>query len=515
MLIAQIVSFLQVSDDVRRRVTLLLERIVTGADEDFTTPYTKERGPDLILEGWDAIYNSNASKVNAVLNDLEVTANRPKFGTMSKCKPWMEREESLAESYKPAKSKRGFAPYSLSRPLGLRPLSANKAVGYLKNDSNSGLPLMTKKKNVKDLLMGYTLDDLCNIVESFLNQKGLLDLTCLLFTRTQELGKTRNVWGFSFYATLLEMCFYRPILDIQAKQTWRSALGKPEAVSAAITKLIDFAILKGLTIISIDFKGFDNSCKVHLIEPAFATIMGSFQLQFHRQIDIIKRFFISCPIVTPSGIWTGEHGVPSGSTFTNEVDSVIQYGVARESDAIVAIELAQVQGDDGVYLSDNPSAAKSHFAEYNLVVSDDKSYEAVNWCIFLQSLFHDDYRDEQGIINGIYPTYRALNRIIHMEQFEDFSDYNINGSDYFSIRTISILENCKHHPLFEEFVTYVWSLDKYKLEFSAQGLANYVRKLAIQEGKDITFRNWAYGSDISGMRAFKSVQILNRLNSSV
>jgi hypothetical protein len=245
MLIAQIVSFLQVSDDVRRRVTLLLERIVTGADEDFTTPYTKERGPDLILEGWDAIYNSNASKVNVVLNDLEVTANRPKFGTMSKCKPWSEREESLAESYKPAKSKRGFAPYSLSRPLGLRPLSANKAVGYLKNDSNSGLPLMTKKKNVKDLLMGYTLDDLCSIVESFLNQKGLLDLTCLLFTRTQELGKTRNVWGFSFYATLLEMCFYRPILDIQDKQTWRSALGKPEAVSAAITKY-RFCYLEGI-----------------------------------------------------------------------------------------------------------------------------------------------------------------------------------------------------------------------------------------------------------------------------
>lgn len=498
---AQIVSKLNVLPDVQRRVSMLLDRIVTGSDENFVSPYVMERTEDQVLLGWDYQYERNAFKVNEVLDDLEWETNRPKFGTMSRAEPWQGRRETLVDSFEPAKMNRGFAPFDLTRPLSLRPLSVQTAVGFLKNDSNSGLPQYTKKKNVKDSLMGYTLEDLYNIVaDSFNNDNPLVEIACVLFTRTQELGKTRNVWGFSVLATLFEMTFYRPILDIQAKQTWRSALGSPDAVSAAITRIIDYAIMNRLTVLSIDFKRYDNSCKGHVIDPAFDTIIRAFQRPFHRHLELIKLFFKSCRIVTPEGIWSGNHGVPSGSTFTNEVDSIIQYGIALECKDIAKVEFCQVQGDDGVYLCHDAKLVKEHFTNYNLDVSDIKSVAAEKYCIFLQSLFHDDYRDEDGVINGIYPTYRALNRIIHLERFDDFSEYGIKGSDYFSIRTISILENCKHHPMFEEFVAYVWSLDKYRLEFSAQGLANYVRKLAIQEGKDITFRNWAYGSNISGDR---------------
>lgn len=512
---ASIVSELSISPDAQRRTTLILDRISQGSETPFYSPYASdEKEADDMLSGWDKIFNDKQSKINDTLKVLEVDTNRPKFGPMSYADNWVGRRETMYDSYKTARYNKSFAPYVLGPVNRLRPLSVQKAIGYLKNDSNAGFPDVTKKKTVKDRYLGYTLDDFANIISNYI-YKGVrtVEIACILFTRTQELGKTRNVWGYSIIATIYEMCFYRPVLDIQSKQPWRSALRRPVDVATAVTKIIDYAILNKLEILSIDFKRFDNSVKRHLIIPAFETVSAMFQKQYESGINLMRDFFISCPIVTPDGRLTGDHGVPSGSTFTNEIDSIVQYGVARECSAIVRIDLCQVQGDDGVYLCNVAKNAVLHFPKYDLDVSEAKSYVAQNWCIFLQSLFHTDYRDEDGIIHGIYPTYRALNRIIHLERFEDFSDYDIKGSDYFSIRTISILENCKYHPLFEEFVTYVWSRDKYSLVYSDQGLANYVRKLAIQEGKDITFRNWSYGSDVSGLKTFASVQIINRLNS--
>jgi len=512
---AQIASGLNINTDAQRRVSLILDGISKGSEEDITAPYTKDRSSEDILKGYDLIFQANSAKCNKVLTDLELISNRPKYGPMSKSIPWSERRESILDSFKSSETDRTFAPFDLTTPNRLRPISVPNAIGYLKNDSNSGLPTVTKKRNVKESFMGSTIDDLHFIVANYLSGIRTVEIACLLFTRTQELMKTRNIWGFSVIATLLEMCFYRPLLDIQSKQSWRSALRTPDDVSRAVTEIIDYALTNSLEVLSIDFRRFDNTAKRHLSDMAFQTIIRAFQPKYTKYLTTIRDFFVQCPIITPDGILSGEHGVPSGSTFTNEVDSIIQYGVSLECSAIAKKEISQAQGDDGLYVCYLASLVIKHFKMYGLDVSDEKSYVAKNWAIFLQSLFHEDYRDENGIINGIYPTYRALNRIIHLERFEDFSDDDLNGKDYFSIRTISILENCKHHPLFEEFVTYVWSLDKYRLMYSEQGLANYVRRLAIQEGKDITFRNWSYGSNISGLKSFECVKLINKLNGRV
>lgn len=506
---ALIVGALNIIPDAQRRLSLLLDRTRAGNEEVFTSPILGDRDATDLLKGWDAIYESGKSKIVDELQDLEVEQNRSKFGPMSIAARWDERRETLLDSFGPQVKDRTFAPPLLNTPLRLRPISVPISVGFLKNDSNSGLPQYTKKKNVKDQMMGYTLDDLYKIVSDYLYKgKREVEIACVLFTRTQELAKTRNVWGFSVYATLLEMCFYRPVLDIQSKQTWRAALLQPDDVSAAITRIIDYAIANSLEILSIDFKRYDNSCKSNLIGSAFASIMDMFQHKYHRYITLIKDFFIECPIVTPDGVLVGKHGVPSGSTFTNEVDSIIQKGIADECENIIAKDLAQVQGDDGVYIVNDSSKVIEHFGSYGLVVGIEKSYVGRNWCVFLQYLFHDTYRAKDGIVNGIYPTYRALNRIIYPERFENFVKYDISGRDYFAIRTIAILENCKHHPLFNELVIYVAKLDKYNLKFSDQGLASFVKRLADKEGKDLTFKEWTYGSDVKGLKSFETYKLL-------
>lgn len=488
--------------DIVKRVSPFLARIVSGSDENFTNPILNEMKDSEVLLGLDDIFSNNRAIVNDVLWDIEIK-QRSKFGPRSIAIPWDERKDSLYESFGLG-DKYNLPIIALGPSKRLRPINVSAAITYLKNSTNSGLADLAKKGRVKAKLVGETL-------ESLFNTKFY---PCMLFTRTQENKKTRTVWGFPILLTLYEMCFYRPVLDIQSKQPWRSALRTPEEVDQAITKILLSAQRFNLFILSIDFSTYDNSVKRQLQLSAFGSIKQLFQSQYHKHIDKLAEIFNTIGIVTPDGILSGPHGVPSGSTFTNEVDSIVQFSIASICNYIFDVNLSQVQGDDGVYLVTNPEKVIEHFESFGLIPSTlyEKSFIAEDWCVYLQSLYHRDYMDGDGIVHGIYPIYRALNRILHLERFEDFSQYDIKGSDYFAIRTISIMENCKHHPLFEEFVRYVASLDRYNLKYSDQGLDKFVRRLSDKEGKDITFREWTYGSDVKGLRTFETVKVLQRMN---
>lgn len=78
-------------------------------------------------------------------------------------------------------------------------------------------------------------------------------------------------------------------------------------------------------LVSIDFSAYDNSIKRTLIKASFDYFRSLFQEQYGEQLDYIMERMITIGLVTPDGILSGDHGVPSGSTFTNEVDSVVQY----------------------------------------------------------------------------------------------------------------------------------------------------------------------------------------------
>ena len=147
----------------------------------------------------------------------------------------------------------------------LRPLSIEKASLLLKNSTNSGLPWYTKKGDIKQTLVS--------------NFKYYLDRQdpCVLFTRTQEQGKTRNVWGYPSADTLNEMRYYAPLLDYQKKLSWRAALNDPHTVDRGITNLINNAMLSGKKLVSIDFSAYDASVSKELQSAAFDYIKSLFQ----------------------------------------------------------------------------------------------------------------------------------------------------------------------------------------------------------------------------------------------
>lgn len=491
---------LDIDQDVKRRLSIHLKGIIKGNSDVYTTPLVKRISPEAILSRWDEIFEENKSAMNQNLIELE-SLNRSKFGPRSIAQPWSKRSSSLEDYFKvERKSSNLSISSSWFETANLRPLSNEKAMAKLKNKTNSGLPFYTKKDKVKQ-----------RTLREFNVLKYRKD-PCILFTRTQEGNKTRNVWGFPMIDTLIESCYYFVLLEYMRLKPWRAALKGPDQVDKSITALIDKAMSNNQALISIDFSSYDSSVSPSLTRHAFNYIKSLFQQTYHDTIDMMCKRFYTIGIVTPDGVKKGEHGVPSGSTFTNEIDSIVQYLVAK-STRLVSDSETQIQGDDGVYavsLQDTEDFIKAFEAE-GLNVNKDKSYIMKDSVVFLQNLYHPDYRQKSGIIGGVYPTYRALNRLIYQERWSNFEDFGLEGRDYYSLRAISILENCKHHPLFDKLVEFIWSIDKYSLGYTREGVNKYKEMVINGSGSGGLINN-QYGDDIKGLKSFATVKLLSKLS---
>jgi hypothetical protein len=475
------------------QVSQLLLRVETGSDLVIQSPLGGLLDAETILSGWDDIFNSNQHSVNDELYTLEMD-NRDKFGPRSIAMPWESRKSAVDDYFSLEQSNIPDLDLSGSALNNgrLRPLELSNAMKFLKNSTNSGLPYLTQKRDIKEVTLS--------------NFNDLLDREdpCVLFTRTQESNRTRNVWGYPAVDTLNEMKCYRPLLDYQKKLNWRCGLSGPSSVDRRVTELLmSSEPLK----VSIDFSSYDASVKFTLQEAAFNYIKSLFQTKYHGDIDYIAYRFNTIGLITPDGILNGRHGVPSGSTFTNEVDSIAQYLCAIKLG--VSSNQFDIQGDDGIYSVDDSDLLFDGFKRFGLKVNEEKSYVSNEYFVYLQNLHHKDYiRD--GLIRGIYPTYRALNRIIYPERFNYFSADNIDGGDYFAIRTISILENCRNHPLFKDLVNYVMTLDKFSLNFSENGFNNFIQRI-IDSSASEDFLTFHYGDELNGIDSFETVKVLREL----
>lgn len=474
-------------------------RIEKGTEDIVTTPLVKNLSVEEVISGWTKVFKGNIDKVNDVLEDIE-DKQKDKIAARSQAKPWSENDGFIYNYFDREQPTYVYYP-SLSYENVLRPLELTKAVELLKNNTASGLPWMLKTGDVKlELVNKAKLDQL--IAE---------DYPCVLFTRTQEGWKTRYVWGYPKANATFEMTVYKPLQAVQKKLKWRAALVGPDATDEAITKMINYAIEYDFTIMSVDFTAYDASVSTNEVFNAFEYIKSKFQKQTHEDINKMRDYFYTCPVLTPDGIIRGKHGIPSGSVFTNEIGSIVQYQLYEDT-GLVNMEHIQCQGDDGAILIPDELVDDliNVLPKYGKETNKSKCTIAKDWIVFLQNLYHIDYMKE-GLIGGIYPTYRALCRLIYQERWSDFQQYGLEGKDFYSIRTIMVLENCKFHPLFEEFVEYIWSLDKYKLAYSDEGLSKFIRMISDKQGKSGIVDN-QYGDNVKGIANFATTKVLLRLN---
>lgn len=206
-----------------------------------------------------------------------------------------------------------------ARPKGspfFRMPDSVELVKALKLSKSSGLPLMTSK--AKSLV--YSLDR-----ETQIRSGIKAPNPCVAYKRTQKNNKTRLVWGYPLEMTIMEARFARSLIDHFKKHTSPMAFGLTKvALGARIHR--NFEDQPGTTV-CLDFSKFDSTISQTMIRQAFR-ILGTWFTEEDKEKygwRTVIEYFIHTPIVMPDGhLYTGKnHGVPSGSYFTQIIDSIV------------------------------------------------------------------------------------------------------------------------------------------------------------------------------------------------
>jgi hypothetical protein len=488
------VVYEKLDSDARKRLSAMMSDIIRGKRTDIRTPFLKDLDDHTILDKfYDDVFAKLKSELNETLLEIEMS-QKDKFGSRSYQANWKDRKPELLAGFNIPDKVYPYESHEILNGSGfLRPTSIQVSLDSMKRTTNSGLPELVPKRIIID--RGNYEDD------------GE-DWPCVMFTRTQEQKKTRTVWGYPFNKLAFEGLYFLPVFNELRKVKYFSAYGGPDVVDEAISRLL-YHRTKDEIIYSEDFSSFDQTIPIELIMIAFSIVESYYQAHYYEDIFLIANVFANIPLATPDGIWIGQHGIPSGSWFTSIIGSLIHLCCQYMVKETLQDSKNQVMGDDGVIVLPKSISLKDLtdvYSKMNLKLNETKTFESDKQVIYLQRFYCDDYK-VNGVHRGVYPIYRALNRLIHMERFTNISDDMI-GADYFSIRAIAILENCKWHPMHRQFVEWVAKNDKFNLEFSHSGLVSYIRNY--QEKSVTTIQN-QYSDNLTGIEDFETVKILKSL----
>jgi hypothetical protein len=482
-----------------KRLSHLMDNARAGSDEVIRTPLLKNLAPEDILGKFTLeVFEKNVKLLNERLKEIE-ESQKLKFGPRSIQKPWSDRRDAFLASFNIERKELELTTSYLKMFAGherLRPTGALSVYKAMKRTTSAGLPTMVHKSEILDGNVDYNPETDTEFWPT------------VLFTRTQEGGKTRDVLGYAMNLLLLEGKYFLPFFDIFKTHPMVSALGGPDTVDEAMTRLLK-SVKEDEYVLSEDFSTFDQTVGVDLQEVAFRIIQTWFQKADEVQLHLynIQSTFANVGVVTPDGVYSGSHGIPSGSWFTNVVGSLV-HAYAQSKIRDLDPLKCQVMGDDGVIVIPK-STTKLDVAEsyksIGLSFNETKTFESDDEAIYLQRYYSRDY-EYDGLLRGIYPVYRALNRLIHMERWTNLKE--IKGKDYFAIRTICILENCKWHPMHRAFVEWVYENDKYSLEYSQDSLKAYIQQFS---NKVVTNIKNQYSDYVEGIERFETVKILKTL----
>jgi len=222
-----------------------------------------------------------------------------------------------------------FARTCFGRPLHVKeldalPLDARTVRQItLKPTASAGLTAYGKHKSEAELL---ALERAKAILRDETSPRP-----CLAYYRTQANNKTRLIWGYPYEMTVLEGLVARPLIENFGR--FRTPMTFQMSVLEIGAKLRNGS-RNNLWAYSLDMSKFDSSVPGNLIHQAFKILKSWYDLEqivpqtsstVGELFDILESYFVCTPIVMPDqNLYLGKrHGVPSGSYFTQLIDSIV------------------------------------------------------------------------------------------------------------------------------------------------------------------------------------------------
>nr|ULB12860.1 MAG: RNA-dependent RNA polymerase [Human picobirnavirus] len=463
-----------------------------GNPDVYRTTFFKDREPQDVLSEWMKSVQVLKQDWPTLLTFEEDLAS--KVGPLSVQKPLVDRLPDVQAYYdcinlesKPLQKEAVQA--FLKELKGLNTLSMRGIPATIENmklSTSSGCPFFTRRKNdVRRHRYGDVSFD-GTTIHAEIGGKDY-KMAAILGWRGQEGGpknsdvKQRVVWMFPFTVNLQELRVYQPFMDMLQKHKVVPAWVGLDEVDNKITKLFD---TKGKddVVICTDFSKFDQhfneDCqKVAHDVLAWLFIGDSRMESWLRNVFPVK---YNIPIICDDNIVkNGRHGMGSGSGGTNQDETLLHRVLQHEAALSVGQDLnlnSQCLGDDGIltYPGIKVEDVIRTYTAHGQEMNPDKQYVSKQDCVYLRRWHHKDYR-ENGVCVGVYSTARALGRMMYQERYYDPDEW---GKEMVALRQLSILENCKHHPLKEKFVDYCMKGDKYRLGVDIPGFLDNLETLS-------------------------------------
>lgn len=468
-------------------------RVRSGNDKEYRTTFFKGKSLHDVLEGWHPTLK-RLEQTWPTLLDFEDDLAK-KVGPMSIMKPLSERMEDIDSYYdsilKESKPVSASAVAAVKREfagvgsLALR--SKSRTIKGMKLSTNSGNPFFRKRRDVVVQTMPAILD----IPEPQLVTQQLLERSwyaaAILGWRGQEGGpeyddvKQRVVWMFPLAVNINELQFYQPAIEMCQRFNLVPAWVSMDEVDRRITSLFDTKG-KGDLVVCTDFKKFDQHINAHLQDCARSIIANQLNTEESSQSWLRDVFPIKYMIPLAydlNHIRYGKHGMASGSGGTNYDETMLHRALQYEAAQSVGSKLnlaSQCLGDDGVlsYPGITVDDVVRSYTQHGLDMQTEKQYASTMDCTYLRRWHHTDFRLDEVCV-GVYSTNRALGRLCEQERYYSPSVW---GPKMVALRQLSIIENCKYHPLREEFVAYCMKGDKYRLGLDIPGFLSDIDTIA-------------------------------------
>lgn len=472
------------------------QRTVNGNQDDYRPPFWKGKSREEVLSMWQKVFDTLGVKdMYPSLYEYEMEM-KGKVGAMSIQLPLKDRLKSIESYFTGVEGNPDPIPQEaidatitfFGKAKGIRLKSKRHTAADMRLSTNSGNPWFTKRRRVIEECLNSTITvDADGVV--WMNIEGKRYQACaILGWRGQEGGinfddvKQRVIWMMSVLLNLYELQFYQPAIAAMQKHNLIPAYVSMDAVDRQVTKLFD---TKGADdeVICTDFSKFDQHFNVAMQEAAKSILKGLSTMDSNMEwwFDNIYPAKFSIPLVCSEDImYCGPHGMGSGSGGTNFDECMAHKALQFDACQKNGTELnpySMAYGDDGILTAPHLSvddvirAYESHGMEMN----PEKQYVSKHDCVVLRRWHSDKYRDKDGIMIGVYATFRALGRLLAQERFYDPEEW---GPEQVTLRAWSIIENCNHSPYFEEFVQFVLKGDKYRLGLDLPGFIDNIDSVA-------------------------------------
>jgi hypothetical protein len=236
---------------------------------------------------------------------------------------------------------------------GKRPIDPRTVVDRdLKDEkliTSSGPPLWLKRKDP------LAIENAIQLV----NSGKWKDMVVVLGSRSQR-QKERFIFIPSMAMNIAEKQFLYPIQDlIRQREIPFFAAYEGFSTVEKFLNLTGFFDQPNSLLIQMDYEAMDkymNECSSYVYKYVCGSIFQeSYVKAFEETVDHV---FTVPVLINFRKIITGRHGIPSGSGYTNSIETVWSYYVAKLLAKQLAIQSSQGLGDDLVFNSIDSNADK-------------------------------------------------------------------------------------------------------------------------------------------------------------